>query len=385
MKNRFLTKSLVILFICGSFISCRQQSEDPSIVRLRKYKESLVEAYKHVGLYCATNQIPGLTIAVSIDNELVWADGFGYSNAEFKVKSLPSHKFRIGQVSELVTGLTAAKLYEQGQLQIDKPVSDFLPDSDKIRTSYTIRQLAAHTSGIRPESAPAGTEKINTPEKITASFIHDKLVFEPGQYYGHTELGYDLIGYLIEKVMKCPYPKIAKSTVLDSLKLNSTVADNPYQIFDNKSSNYEENYIGQPIVASQIDLSGKEASTGYLSSVLDMVKMGNAILFPGFLKQETIHLMTTPYKLKSGVNGVYGFGLISSKDSRGEQFYGVRGSVTGGSASLLIYPEEKMVIAIATNINSQTLELPIFEIASIFKKQLHPEAKNETNEVEKKK
>lgn len=388
MKNLFFVRSLIILSILGSIISCRQKSEYDSVIRLRKYKKSLTEAYQSVGLFCATNQIPGLTIAVSINNELVWADGFGYSSAEFKIKSLPIHKFRIGQVSELITGLTAAKLYEEGQLPIDKPVSEFLPDSDKIRTSYTIRQLAAHASGIRPESAPAGTIKINTPEKIIASFIHDSLTFEPGQYYQHTELGYDLIGYLIEKIKKSPYSKIVKSTLTDNLKLNNTVADNPYQILDSRSSNYELDYIAQPVVATQIDLRGKEASAGYLSSVLDLVKMGNAVLYPGFLKQETLNLMTTPYKLKSGQDGIYSFGLISSKDNHGERFYGLLGAVTGGSASLLIYPDDKMVIAIAININSETLELPVFGVADIFKKQLHPEAqkaKEETKEVGKKK
>lgn len=373
MKYRIFTKSLLFLALCGGLSSCHQNSEDSSIIRLRTYKKSLVEAYQNLGLFKATNIIPGLTVAVSIDNQLVWADGFGYSNLEFKVKALPFHKFRIGQVSELVTGLTAAKLYEEGLLQIDKPVSEYLPELFGKDKDYTIRQLSAHTAGIRNESSVAGTDKDNSLQKIIPTFINDSLIFEPGNAYVHSELGIDMMAYIMEKTRKEEFEKIVKNTLLDTLKLTGTTPDNPYQIIENRSSTYDFNYISQPVVASFIDLRGKEASAGYLSSVLDLVKMGNTILYPGYLKQKTIDLMTTPFKLQSGKPSLYGFGLISSKDNDGHIFYGQQGSVGGGCAALLIYPDDKMVIAIAANISSETLQMPVFEIASIFRKQLHPE------------
>lgn len=74
----------------------------------------------------------------------------------------------------------------------------------------------------------------------------------------------------------------------------------------------------------------------------------------------------------------YSFGLIISKDNKKHPFYGQRGSVTGGSATILIYPEDKMVIAIAGNIQGNSWEYPIFEVAQIFQNQLHPEEKEET-------
>ncbi len=121
MKTQTLFKSLVVLLtICGSSISCTQKTADKSIVRSSKYKQSVIDAYQKVGLFCTINYVPGLTIAVSIDNQLVWADGFGYSSSELKTKASPTHKFRIGQVSELITTLTASKLYEDGKLKIDR-------------------------------------------------------------------------------------------------------------------------------------------------------------------------------------------------------------------------------------------------------------------------
>lgn len=380
MKNLTLVKRTTVFAAFAFLFSCSQPT-DPSIVRQNKYKEPITEAYQKVGLFCAANQVPGLTVAVSVNNQLVWADGFGSSNLEFKVKAMPDHKFRIGQLTELITGLTAAKLYEQGRLDIDKPVSYYLPDLDPVTEHFTFRQLAAHTAGIQKEKSLAGTEYMPVKNMID-SFIHDNLDFPPGQFYRHTQLGYDLMGYIIQKIENKPYSKIVKSILLDTLKLSNTVPDNPFSIFDKKSSTYESDYMAQQVVASAIDLRGKEASVGYLSSVTDLVKMGNAVLYPGFLQQKTLDMMTTPYKLGSGMTGVYGFGLISANDGQNRHFYGLQGSVTGGCAALLIYPDDKMVIAMTSNIGDETMELPIFEIAGIFRKHIHPELEKKENQGE---
>lgn len=382
MKTLTQFKSLVILLsICGSLMSCRQKTTDQSIVRSPKYKQSLVEAYQKVGLFCTINYVPGLTVAVSIDNQLVWADGFGYSSHELKTKTSPAHKFRVGQLSELITTLTVAKLYEEGKLKIDQPVSELLPGLSQKPASYTIHQLGAHASGLRAEKTVAGKGNTTNYETLIPSFINDSLLYEPGDYTSHTELGFDLIGYIIQKTNNESFTKVVKKTLLDTLKLSNTTQDNPYAIIENKSNTYDYDYISQPMVSGQIDLRGKEASAGYLSSVVDLVKIGNTLLYPGFLKQETIDLITKPYILKNGQTSLFGFGVIINKDNEGKMFLGQKGAVSGGSSALLIYPEDKLVIAIVCNIGNGTWELPIFEVASIFQDQLHPERKAKVEEA----
>ena len=383
MKTQTLFRSLIILLVFGSLFSCRQKPIDPSIVRSSKYKKSVTEAYQKIGLFCTINYVPGLTVAVSIDNQLVWADEFGYSSYELKTKTSPTHKFRIGQVSELITSLTTAKLYEEGKLKMDQPVSELLSGLSQKKTSYTIHQLGVHASGLREEKTAAGKGNSTNFETLIASFINDSLLYEPGKYTSHTELGFDLIGYIIQKTNNEPFTKVVKKTLLDTLKLMNTVPDNPYSIIENKSNTYDYDYISQPMVSGPIDLRNKEASAGYLSSVLDLVKMGNTLLYPGFLKQETIDLITKPYILKTGQTSAYGFGLIVNKDNEGKTFLGQKGVVSGGSSALLIYPEDKLVIAIACNTGNGSWELPVFEVASIFQDQLHPERKAKMEEAQK--
>ncbi len=381
IKIQLPAKHIVILLIlCGSLLSCKQKTTDKSIVRSRKYKESVIEAYKKVSLFSKINNIPGLTVAVSINNQLVWADGFGYSNYELKAKASPTHKFRIGQASELITALTAAKLYEQGKLKLDQPVAELLPGLSQKPLNYTIYQLGVHSSGIREEKTIDGKGNPNNLDKLVASFINNDLQFAPGTYVSHSELGFDLIGYIIQKTNNELFTKVVKKTLLDTLKLSSTIPDNPISIIEDKSSTYNYDYIAQPIVSNQIDLRGKEASAGYLSSVLDLVKLGNTLLYPGFFKQQTIDLITKPYVVEGGQLSPFGFGLIINKDNKGQIFYGQRGSLSGGSTLLLIYPEDKLVIAMSSNIENGSGELPVFDVASIFQDQLHPDRKAKTQE-----
>jgi CubicO group peptidase (beta-lactamase class C family) len=381
MKTQKLFKQLLILLIlCGTLLSCKKKPADESIVRSSKYKKSLIEAYQKLGVFSTINYIPGLTIAVSIDNQLVLADGFGYSNMELKTKTSPSHKFRIGQVSELVTTLTAAKLYEQGKLKMDQQVSEILPDLSKKPLPYSIYQLGTHSSGLRAENNPAGKGGIQRLDTIVNSFIKDDLLYEPGTGVLHTELGFDLIGYIIQKTNKDFFTNVVQKTLIDPLKLENTAPDNVYSIIKNRSNFYDYDYLAQPSGAEPIDLRGKEASAGYLCSVIDLVKMGNTLLYPGFLKQETIDMITKPFSTKSGQTSQFGFGLIVNKDMEGRVFYGQRGSVNGGFTMLLIYPEDKLVIAMASNIGNCSWEFPVFEIASIFQNQLHPERKAKVEE-----
>lgn len=375
MKTTFTysRRLLILCIICGILFSCKPKPADESIVRDSKYKKSLIDVYKKVGLFCTLNYVPGIAIAVSVDNKLVLADGFGYSNLELKAKASPSHLFRIGQVSELITTLTAAKLYEEGKLKLDQPVSEIVPGLTTKPANYTIYQLGVHASGIRDQRTEAGKGNTNTLETLISTFINDDLLYEPGDGILHTELGIDLIGYLIQKKTNEQFDKVVKKTLLDPLKLTGTIPDSPFTIFDKKSSSYNYDFVAQPVTAGQIDLRGKEASAGYLSSVIDLVKIGNTLLYPGFLKQETIDMITKPYTLKSGQNTMFGFGMIVNQDNFRHTFWGQKGVVSGGTVALLVYPEDKLVIAIAANIGNSSWELPVFEVASIFQDHLHPE------------
>lgn len=100
------------------------------------------------------NAIPGIIVGVSKNGDMVYAKGFGYSDVENCIKAKPNTIVRIASISKPITCLVAAKLMENGQLDIDKPVYDYLNDVPKLKFKnkdviINTRQLMSHTSGIR--------------------------------------------------------------------------------------------------------------------------------------------------------------------------------------------------------------------------------------------
>ena len=368
-----LHRLLILSIICGLLFSCKHKPTDESVVQNMKYKKSLNEVYRSLGIFCNINSIPGLSIAVSIDNKIVLADGFGYSNLELKTAATPTHLFRIGQLSQIITSLTAAKLYEEGKLQLNKPVNELFPDLNTKSAIYTLYDLGVHSSGINVINTNEANTKYSRLDDYVATFINQPLVYEPETNSLVSDAGFDLLGYFIQKSANEPFSEVVNKTLSKKLQLEGTQVDNPYVIIDKRSSQYDYSVLGGPGVTRQTDLRGQEASSGYLSSVLDLVKIGNSLIYPGFLKKETIDMLTKPFAVKSGQNTIFGFGLVVKKDSKGRFYFGQKGNVLGGSAAILIVPEDKLVIAMASNIGNSLWELPIFEVASIFQNQIHPE------------
>jgi CubicO group peptidase (beta-lactamase class C family) len=178
MKN--LSLGLVLILLLSTFYSCRHHKLNEGVIRKTKYKESIKKAYQDLGVFCVTNFIPGMAVCVSIDNEIVWADGFGLANKELNAPATPLTKFRIGDVSQVITALTAAKMAEEKRIDIDKPISTYIPEMAG-KDTITIRQLAAHSAGIREEMDPDRNGLINTSlTKGIERFINDPLLYNRG-------------------------------------------------------------------------------------------------------------------------------------------------------------------------------------------------------------
>ena len=73
------------------------------------------------------NQVMGLSIAIVDDQTIVWAQGFGYADAKLKIPATPETIYRIGSISKLFTVTATMQLAEQGIVDIDQPIKNYLP------------------------------------------------------------------------------------------------------------------------------------------------------------------------------------------------------------------------------------------------------------------
>ncbi len=127
-------------------------------------------------------KIPGLSAAVILDREILWARGFGYADLERRVPATPQTLYRVGSITKLFTATMLMQLREQGKLQLDDPLTEHIPESRRGNRArelsrVTLRQLVSHTSGL-PTEAPLDyweTLEFPTIETVIASLSDARL------------------------------------------------------------------------------------------------------------------------------------------------------------------------------------------------------------------
>ena len=136
--------------------------------------------------------IPGISIAVSVHGKVVWSEGFGYANLEYRLPVRTTTKFRVGSISKSLTAAALAKLYEAGRIDLDAPVQQYVPSfPEKRKGTVTTRQAAGHVAGIRHYR---GTEFLSSRPYETvlsglAIFQDDTLQTPPNTAYSYSTYG----------------------------------------------------------------------------------------------------------------------------------------------------------------------------------------------------
>src|SRR5262249_55538446 len=131
--------------------------------------------------------------------------------------------------------------------------------------------------------------------------------------------------------------------------LRSTVADQPSELIEQRARFYTHWKAKRLENASYTDNSYKWAGGGFLSSSEDLVRFGNALLEVGYLKKESLAVLFTSQKTKSGEETGYGMGWGIEKSKSGKRIFAHSGGSTGASSELILYPDQRLVVAMVCN------------------------------------
>lgn len=378
LKKRFfmIVFSPVMIF----FILNGCTKTDNNLVYNKGYIAPIKKSRKKLFFHMTTNYIPGASIAVSVDQKTIWSEGVGMSNKELKVPATRQTKFRIGGVSQLFTTLIYHLMLEQGTIDGNEIVGDYIPAFANKKYPISLKQLIYQTSGIR-QPTKKETYKAKNYMKVAASlsiFSNDTLLFEPGLYEYESAFNYNLLGAVLEKIEGEDFKIIVDSMILDTLHLGNTTPDHIPSIIENRSSIYDQDFIGRIVNAFPTNNYHNLPSLGYLSTSEDLLKLGNALLKSNYFSDSLKNRMFQNYKLKNGdsTKKSCGWNVYNSiKDS--SAFYTFRGLTIGGSAELLIHPKQNLVIVMEANMDDELGQLPTLKIWNNFSLYFHGELKEE--------
>jgi CubicO group peptidase (beta-lactamase class C family) len=312
--------------------------------------------------------IPGVSVAVGVQGEIVWSEGFGFANLEHRVPVTPATRFRIGSISKSLTAVAIGQLYEQGRLDLDAEVQRYVPSFPGKRWPITLRQVAGHIAGIRHYR---GDENLSYKRYPTVRsgldiFDDDSLLFEPGTRYSYSSYGWNLLSAVVEAAGGEDFLAYMGRHVFAPAGMRSTVADFVDSLIPDRTGFYEVQDGGRVVNAPAVDNSYKWAGGGFLSTPEDLVRFAFAHFRPGLMQPETIALLWTSQLLKSGERTNYGIGWNTRLDERGHRLVSHSGGSVGGNSLLLIHPESQVVVAIVANVSRAGYQDLPMRIAELF-------------------
>lgn len=302
----------------------------------------------------ADNNVTGLSIALVDNQKLVWSSGFGYSDAENKVPATPQTAYRMGSIAKLITATAAMQMAERGQMDIDQPLSRYLPEfSIKSRfhsaEPITPRNIMSHHSGL-PSNFLKGMLSKNP--KYFTTLVKDAqdeyVSYPPNFVFAYSNLGVTLLGAAIERASGQDYNHYIKQSLFNPLGMRNSYFSSQPDI-----KGYSDGKMSEILPLRDLPSGGLVSNVGDLSSFMRMVFAGGRIGNQQILKPETLAEMFRPQndQVPLDINMRMGLGwmLDSSEVKGGGAVASHGGSLLNFHSELRILPEHKLGVVVAAN------------------------------------
>ena len=316
--------------------------------------------------------IPGLSVAVMEKGEIIWSEGFGYADLEQRVPLTPLTKMRIGSVAKPITAAGMAILMEEGKLDIDAPIQQYVPSFPEKSHPITTRQLAGHLAGIRHYRGEEMLSSRYYPTVLDGLdiFKDDPLQSPPGERYSYSSYGWNLVSAVLEGASDEPFLSFMRRRVFDPIGMRHTHAEHMDSLIAFRTRYYDTDDSARIVNAPYVDNSYKWAGGGLIATAEDVVRFGHAMLHPTLFSETTRDELWTSLKTNDGNETGYGLGWRVGEDDEGRRIVGHTGGSVGGTTLFLIYPEEEFIVCIVSNLSQTSFRRADRVVARYFLEEL---------------
>jgi serine beta-lactamase-like protein LACTB len=345
-----------------------------------QFTDATEHARQIVRTGAAAQNLPGVSVAVGVGGEIVWAEGFGWADLDSRVPVAPNMRFRIGTASTALTSAAVGLLLEKDRLNLDDEIQLHVPAFPKKEWPVTVRGLMGHLAGIRNDSGDEGplfSQQCGRPVEALQHFADRSLLSEPGTEFRYSSYGWIVLSAAVEEASGEPFLDFMRKHVFDPLEMRDTVAETGAEPIANRAPSYFPKFAADPRYGPdpmrELNLSCYAGSSAFLSTPSDLVRFGMAISSGKLLKPDTVQSLHTSERLRSGEETEYGLGWdletvkIAGQDA---QVVGHDGDVLGGRvASFMILPDRGIVVAVLSNTSYADTFGLASRIAEVFAEQ----------------
>jgi CubicO group peptidase (beta-lactamase class C family) len=307
----------------------------------------------------ARYDVPGVSVALIQEGELVWSGAYGYANLADGRSLTVDDIFRVGSISKSVTAWSVMTLVEQGLVDLDAPVQQYLhtwqlPPSDYDVTEITVRRLLSNSAGLPLGDISAEYDPQGTVPSLQENLAQEAIPFqEPGVGFFYSNTGFNLLELLIEEVTGQDFADYLAQEMLRPLSMIHATFDWDATQHAGMTTGYDAQ--GNPVAAYVYPA---QASGGLLASVADVAHFACAAMAAasddsGVLSAMSARQLHEPAVAMTGIFGVvadaYGFGHFVERLPNGSYAAWHGGQGHGWMSHFHIIPETGDGIVILTN------------------------------------
>jgi CubicO group peptidase (beta-lactamase class C family) len=295
--------------------------------------------------------VPSASLAIVRDGEIAYTKGYGKARLDPPEAAEPGMRYSIGSISKQFTAAAVLLLEQQGKLSLDEQVGKYLPDLTRAN-EVTIRMLLSHTSGYQdywPEDylMPPMLEG-TTSQHIMEVWGKKALDFDPGTKWQYSNTNYVIAGQIVEMVSGEPLMQFLEEHVFHSLGMKEVWNSDVKKLGDTDAQGYSRYALG-PLRPSQKEGAGWMFAAGELAMpAYDLGQWDISVMNRSLLEAKSYDEMFASVKLKDGSDSHYALGLAVGELS-GHGYLEHSGEVMGFTSENMVFPKEKLAIAVLTN------------------------------------
>ena len=367
-KASTLLISFVLLLIFGSRGTCKEVLAGNPPVQIYDNPQADIDPEKlesfldeFIPEQMEISHVPGLVIVVVHGERVLLSKGYGYADLENGILMTPQTAIRAGSVSKSLTATTVIQLVEQGVLDLDAPVSDYISDlalDDEFGPASTVDQLLNHMGGYYDTLVQSHSPDFESWEPLGDVLRADlpPRAFAPGLVSSYSDWNFSLLGYAIESATGAPYEEMIAELLLKPLGMESStyVQPLPDEIYKKLAVGYGWNYERSRYKIVPHDFVRMSPGVVLVTNGEDMGKYMRALLNDGsldgnkILEDESLKLLlerqSAAHPFSRG--STYAFTELTLADRK--VLY-KDGNGIGFTSRIILMPDQKLGIFVSTN------------------------------------
>jgi CubicO group peptidase (beta-lactamase class C family) len=365
-KTGLILLGIVLVALFAGLLAASKPHEEPRAPGFDDVSAFSDDDIAHVDAWLheqvARARYPALSVAIVRDGKIAYLRAFGFEDIKARRKATPQTSYHVASVTKAFTASMAVMLHARGVIDLDQPVIKYLPREVSISTrpesgaTITLRQLASHTSGL-PRDVPGPLQSVEGRYQLEPKRLYDQLArvsleFAPGTRELYSNLGFGLLGHVLERATGKPFDRLLQEMVCDPLHLERTAiqVDDKFRLatgYSSRSPRLEEKYSYRKRFAS---------SGGLVASAGDLATFLSAQMKPGFFSSEMLEQLHTPSRLSDGSTARTALGWsVRSRKSAG-RILEKNGGRNNCSAWIGFAPEHGLGVAVVANCGEPSVD-----------------------------